>query len=82
MLFDFIFPGYSDTIIICLGYRQRVQYVCVCTNVSSTGRSVDRYFSLPPPPPTALCPAKEKKTLFYLGFSRVSLLDCQSQFET
>lgn len=56
--------------------------VCVCTNVSSTGRSVDRYFSLPPPPSTALCPAKEKKTLFYLGFSRVSLLDCQSQFET
>lgn len=21
--------GYSDTMIICLGYRQRVQYVCV-----------------------------------------------------
>lgn len=29
MLFDFFFPGYSDTMIICLGYRQRVQYVCV-----------------------------------------------------
>lgn len=54
--------GQSNTMIICLGYRQLS--MCVCTNVSSIGRSVDRYFS--PPPSTALCPAREKRLFFWL----------------